>query len=81
MNNIKEYTPKTFGIELPNIGLNDEEKIELFRIREYKRKSSFPNEEKSTVVSFYGRFSGIHNPTDDFEINEEFSKQCCSGWN
>ena len=57
-------------------------KIELFRIREFKRKSTFVNKEKSTVVGFYDRFAEIHIQTDDFEIDEDFSKECLShGWN
>lgn len=68
MGNIKEYAMKTFGIELPSIGLTIDEEVELFRIRNYKYK---------VVKQDFADKSG-----KSWEIDEELSKQCLShGWN
>lgn len=68
MENIREYALKTFGIELPEIGLTLDEEIELLRIRNFKQK---------IVKQDFTDKSGKH-----WNVNEDFSKLCIegSGW-
>lgn len=68
MENIRKYALKTFGIEMKKVGLNLDEEIELFRIRNFKQK---------IVKQDFCDISG-----KSWEIDLELSEQCLShGWN
>lgn len=71
---------KVNGLSMPFIEFRHEpeDEILLMKIRETKRRSEFINKDKSTVVSQYGSSAGIHVPVDEFEVDIEFSKLCCS---
>ena len=69
---LRTFGIRTFGIDIKHIpgmntGLTDDENLLLMKIREYQRRTNFVSK----------KFPG-----EDFEIDEEFSFQCCShGWN
>ena len=69
----KKYALRTFGIDMKqipgaSIRLTDDENLLLMKIRECQRRANFVSKKKF--------------PGEDFEIDEEFSFQCCShGWN
>lgn len=69
---IRQYAIRAFGIDIEqipgiNVGLTEDEGHLLTKIREYQRRS---------------RFVPARFPGEDFEIDEELSRQCCShGWN
>lgn len=68
----RTYALRTFGIDTKNVpGINTEltydENLLLMKIRESKRRAQYISKRL---------------PGEDFEIDEELSKLCCShGWN
>lgn len=61
-NKLKTYAMKTFGMEIKEPGLTEEDKVLLCKIQESKRIADLQK-------------GKIRKPTD-FEVDEEFSKLC-----